>query len=96
MQEGQVFCGDQRRDNITAVGCGAGVPSLRRGRRQTVIYYVMTRKPTAKPDTQEAQYQRFLEIAKKVEADETPGSFDRAFKKVVGSPPTKRETKKPE
>jgi hypothetical protein len=30
-----------------------------------------------------AEYKRFLETAKKVEADDRPEAFDRAFKKVV-------------
>lgn len=42
----------------------------------------MKRKPAANRDTPEAEYQRFLETAKQVEADESPGSFDRAFKKI--------------
>lgn len=41
----------------------------------------MTRKPT-KPDNP-AEYKRFLEAAKKVEADESPEAFDRAFGRVV-------------
>ena len=41
----------------------------------------MPRK-TAKPDDPE-EYKRFLETAKKVEADESPKAFDRAFNKVV-------------
>jgi len=45
----------------------------------------MTRKPAAKPDDP-AQYQRFLDMAKEVEADESPDAMDRAFDKVVGTP----------
>jgi len=45
----------------------------------------MMKKPTPKTDAD--QYQRFLETAKKVEADESPGSFDRAFKKIVTAKP---------
>jgi len=40
----------------------------------------MRRKP--KPEDP-AQYKRFLEAAKKAEADETEGGADRAFKKIV-------------
>jgi hypothetical protein len=46
-----------------------------------VIYYGMARKPTPKPDDP-AEYQRFVETARKLGADETPGTLDRAFKKV--------------
>lgn len=42
-----------------------------------------------KPDDS-AQYKRFLEAAKKAEADETEKGADRAFKKV-----TKRQEAKP-
>jgi hypothetical protein len=40
----------------------------------------MTPKPK---DTHEAEYKRFLETARQVEAEETPEAFDRAFGKVV-------------
>lgn len=47
----------------------------------------------AKPkDAAADQYQRFLDAAKKAEADETPGSFDRAFAKI--DPKKKPEPKK--
>jgi hypothetical protein len=42
----------------------------------------MSKKPERKPDDP-AQYQRFLEVAKKAEADETKEGADRAFKKVA-------------
>jgi hypothetical protein len=43
----------------------------------------MTNKtPSQKPDDP-AQYKRFLEAAKKAEADETEKGADRAFKKVA-------------
>ena len=39
---------------------------------------------TAKPkDTPEAEYKRFLETARQVEAEETPEAFDRAFGRVA-------------
>jgi hypothetical protein len=42
------------------------------------------RKPqTPRPLEDPAEYQRFLDMAKEVEADETPGALDRAFDKVV-------------
>jgi hypothetical protein len=53
----------------------------------------MAKPISPKPDTPEAEYQRFLETARKVKADETPGSFDRAFKKI--DPKKKPEPKKP-
>jgi hypothetical protein len=42
----------------------------------------MPRKPRPKPDDPE-QFKRFLEIAREVEADESPDAIDRAFNKVV-------------
>jgi hypothetical protein len=45
----------------------------------------MTKKPSKSNDPEE--YKRFLETAKKVEVEESPEAFDRAFKKV--SPPRK-------
>jgi hypothetical protein len=44
----------------------------------------MARKP--KSDDEE-QSKRFIETAKKLEADESPEAFERAFKKIV--PPQK-------
>ena len=41
----------------------------------------MKPKPEHKPDDP-AQYERFLEAARKAEADETEEGADRAFKKV--------------
>ncbi len=46
------------------------------------------RKATAKPPAKRkpndpAQYKRFLEAAKAVEADEKPQAFDKAFKRVT-------------
>jgi hypothetical protein len=42
----------------------------------------MPAKPTPKPDDPK-QYERFLEAAKKAEADQSKQGADRAFKKVV-------------
>lgn len=42
----------------------------------------MSTKPPVKPDDP-AQYKRFLEAAKKAEADETEKGADKAFKKVA-------------
>lgn len=39
-----------------------------------------TRKP--KPDDP-AQYNRFVELAREVEADEAPDAMDRAFERVI-------------
>lgn len=44
----------------------------------------MTRKPERKPDNPE-QSKRFIEAAKKADADETEAGADRAFKKIVSS-----------
>jgi hypothetical protein len=43
----------------------------------------MPRKPEPKPDDP-AQSKRFIEAARKAEADETEEGADRAFKKVAG------------
>jgi hypothetical protein len=42
----------------------------------------MPRKPNPKPDNPE-QFKRFIEVAREVEADESPGAIDRAFNKVI-------------
>lgn len=34
----------------------------------------------------EERHKRFIALAKEVGADETPESFDRAFRRVVGAP----------
>jgi hypothetical protein len=39
------------------------------------------RKPPQPDDP--AEYQRFLDMAREVEADDTPGALDRAFEKIV-------------
>ena len=56
----------------------------------------MPPKSEPKPDDP-AQYKRFLEAARKAEADETEKGADRAFKKVSpGRPqPQPRATKRP-
>jgi len=43
---------------------------------------VPTSKPQPKPDDPE-QYRRFVETARELEADESPGAMDRAFEQVV-------------
>jgi hypothetical protein len=48
----------------------------------------MPQKSKPKPDDP-AQYKRFLEAARKAEADETEEGADKAFKKVVMKKPTK-------
>lgn len=50
----------------------------------------MSRKPAPKPDDPE-QLKRFIETAKAVGVDESPGAFEKALKKVV---PPKRATQK--
>jgi hypothetical protein len=42
----------------------------------------MPRKPKPPPDNPE-QFKRFIDMAREVEVDESPGAFDRAFKKVA-------------
>ena len=47
----------------------------------------MPRKPTPKPKNDDpAEYKRFIETAREVEADEDPKAMDRAFKRVVSLP----------
>jgi hypothetical protein len=46
-------------------------------------------KPSAKPDDP-AEYKRFLETAKEVEAETDSEAFDKAFKKVVPKPKESR------
>ena len=48
----------------------------------------MRQKPNPKPDDPE-QSKRFIEAARKVEADETEEGAERAFKKVVSPAPKK-------
>jgi hypothetical protein len=44
---------------------------------------------TTKPQPDDpAEYKRFLETAKAVEAEETAEAFDRAFKTVMKKPPS--------
>jgi hypothetical protein len=43
----------------------------------------MPRKPKPKPDNPE-QFKRFIDMAREVEADESPEAVDRAFGKVIG------------
>jgi len=42
----------------------------------------MPRKPKPKPDDP-AEYKRFLETAKEVEAETDPKAFDKAFKRIA-------------
>jgi hypothetical protein len=52
--------------------------------RADLIYisYMSNKPPPRKPDDP-AQYKRFLEAAKKAEADETEKGADRAFKQTA-------------
>jgi hypothetical protein len=49
------------------------------------------RKP--KPDDP-AESKRFIDMAREIEADESPEAMDRAFKKVVPSKPPARQDQK--
>jgi hypothetical protein len=51
----------------------------------------MPRKPKPKPDNPE-QFKRFIEIARKVDADESPDAIDRAFDRVVKTGKRDKET----
>ena len=53
----------------------------------------MPRKSVPKPKQGDpAQYKRFLETAKKVEADEDPKAFEKAFEKVTTPKPHSPKT----
>lgn len=57
---------------------------------------VANRKPqTRRPIDDPAEYQRFLDMAREVEADETPGALDRAFEKVI-KPPSRPKQRREE
>jgi hypothetical protein len=53
----------------------------------------MSRKPKPKPDNP-AQFKRFIDMAREVEADESPDALDRAFKKVIRPPAAALKTTK--
>ena len=51
----------------------------------------MKQKPASKPKPDDpAQYNRFLEAARKAEADETQEGADKAFRKVVKKAPKRK------
>lgn len=45
----------------------------------------MPRKPKPRPDNPE-QFKRFIDMAREVEADDSPDAVDRAFDRVMGRP----------
>jgi hypothetical protein len=53
----------------------------------------MGKNPKPKPDDP-AQSERFIEAAKKAEADESPGAFERVFKKIVPAKDSKSPSSK--
>jgi hypothetical protein len=59
----------------------AWVPSLTRAEPVAE----MPRKPKPQPDNPE-QFKRFIDMARKVEVDESPGALDRALDKIMGRP----------
>jgi hypothetical protein len=54
----------------------------------------MIGKPERKPDDP-AQYKRFVEAARKAEADETEAGANKAFKKVTSAKKPGRSSSKP-
>jgi hypothetical protein len=55
----------------------------------------MPRKPSRPRKTSDPeQHKRFIEMAREVEADESPEAMDRAFKRVVQPPPKKPPPKR--
>jgi hypothetical protein len=48
----------------------------------------MPRKPAPKPDNPE-QFKRFIETAREVEVDESPGALERALDRVISPSPKK-------
>ena len=54
------------------------------------------RKPEPLPEADNPeQYRRFIDMAREIEADETPGAMDRAFEEVIPSPPSRKVPKSP-
>ena len=54
----------------------------------------MARKPSVKPKpklTDAERHKRFVAMAREVEADESPESFERAFKQVTRRPPRPKQ-----
>jgi hypothetical protein len=52
----------------------------------------MTRKPQQpKPIEDPAEYQRFVQVARSLEVDESPDALDRAFEKVIKPPRPKSQ-----
>jgi len=47
-------------------------------------------KLKSKPLTSEEQHARFVEAAKKAEADEAPDAMDKAFRKLAASKPSSK------
>lgn len=45
-----------------------------------------TKKPTKRKRHDPEQSRRFIETAKQIGVDETPGAFEKAFKRVVKPP----------
>ena len=45
-------------------------------------------KPPSRKTEDKAQYERFREFAREVEADEDPEAFDRKFRKIVPPRPS--------
>ena len=45
--------------------------------------------PSPRPPDDPAEYQRFLDIAREVGADEDPKALDREFEKVIRAPASK-------
>lgn len=44
--------------------------------------------PKRKPKISEAErHKRFVDMAREIEADETPEAFEQAFDSVIGAPP---------
>jgi hypothetical protein len=52
----------------------------------------MSKEKTRSPSDDPAEYERFLEIARKLEVDESPDALDKAFDKVI-RPPGQEERK---
>ena len=52
----------------------------------------MPRKSAPKPDNPE-QFKRFIDMAREVEADESPDALDRAFDKVIPRRKIKKNVK---
>lgn len=56
---------------------------------------IMPRKPKPRPDDPE-QFKRFIDMAREVEADESPDAVDRALERVIRKRPQQPDLQHPD